>query len=1775
MIVAPARLRPSVLVAASAVLALGVGLLAPTTATAAEIAEAPALLVTEIVPDNVGYDDFEYFEVHNTTDDAIALDTAGITFAYVYGDTDDRDRDVALSVPAGTVIDAHETVVFWLNYTTSTVDSFARSAEEFREHFEATQPDFDYDVVRVEGQGGMANSGDRGIRVSDESAEISRSIYPAGSVSTDLGASFRVTTSSTSMDMLEATTAPTPGVLAENTLVVAEPEAPGETLPLDARELLITEFAPNNVGADAYEYVEIVNTTDRDIDLAESDVTFIYDYLSGEKALDYPADSTVPAGGTAVLWSQYSPNTDGLSDADFRAFYATADDYTIIPITGQAGFANTADRGLRIESGDTVVSVAHYAGSEVGNGLGVDYRLPTRTADVTMAVLRALADPTPGTVSAEAFVAQPFVATPDPDLVTSPLQVTEIAPDTANVSGSDAYEFIEVYNSTSAPIDFRDYTLKYLYPLADLTNSATALWPATNRNAIIEPGKAIVFWVKNGANDALTADDFNAHFSSNLVADSTLFEIESAGMANTAARGIEIVTNTGFSVNRAYYNLGGVDDTTPDMPVQYAVNAADTTLQTKLGTAVATPGSIYPEQVEAGLMIVAPDAVLPAIVDATETEITPGEDFAMAFTASDDVQVKTFILSVRNNLEERYTDVELLADGDHYSHAINAVDLTGKKWFEYYVTVRDGSNEVVTDVQRATVIGADTAALRLNLEDGAWVNGVVDVVAGTDQHPSNVELRVDDVAVESVDQLETEPVFAFEASGVDTFFRNGVRIGDDVLRIFDDGIYSGWETISTPVPLSYLAGTDQVTLSVWAGTKAAPEINLDENNDDFTIRNLRLILPDGRALYPAGYEDATAILAMGDSTGKLDFYDAEFTIPADANTAAGYSWDTAAAADGTHVVQASTEGLVAAASVLVDNTEPSIVTDLVEGTRYQGEFVIDATATDEGSGLESMTASLDGKAIELPFATSSITLSDGDHTVVFSAKDAVGNTTELSVAFTTPVEEPGNELISPEDGAIATEGEDITLTARATDPTGDALTVTFAEAYRLSLGEQIDVTTGTVTTADTLERAEGRALTAAEIEQIGRIDEVSLSEASDTAFPYQMFEVTVPAEAGTDSRVRLRWDGSANSEAKVLLYGLGTDGDWHELDRALTTDGAETSFTLNALVDSADYVIDGAVTALVQHSEGFAGTDLSSRESVIEPNNVEDTPRSEYDFTLAWESDTQYYNEEFHQHQTAIHDYLLQERTDLNLQYLFHTGDIVDDYDQLWQWDYAVPEYDKLDAAELPYGVLAGNHDVGHKEIDYTNYGTFFGDERFASNPWFGGSYENNRGHYDLMTVGGIDFLMLYVGWGPGDAEIAWMNEILAQYPERIAMINLHEYMLTTGGLGPIPQQIYDEVVAANANVRTVFSGHYHDAFTRIDAFDDDGDGTDDRQVYQILFDYQGLPEGGQGYLRLMHFDNVGEQIISRTYTPSYDDYNSDDPSLELQHQDFTISYEALGIVPQQKVLATDAFSAEVLASAAISTVENVESGTEVSAQWQPGLGVHGWYVTSFDPYGATADSEVRVLTVEEASTVDPGDGDGDGDGEGDSGEDNGSGDGSGDGGAGNGGPATPSLPVPLDELDPALEGAISTTLLRVGEAFTVQTNDSNAGAWAQLWLHSTPTALGGWTQVADDGRIWGVVPSTVEPGVHTLVVQTEEGVLGWASVQIEAATTEAPVTEIPSSGVGSPAANDADDADAGALPATGATTAWMSGAAAAASLMLALGVMLLLVRRRRVAHGG
>ena len=219
------------------------------------------------------------------------------------------------------------------------------------------------------------------------------------------------------------------------------------------------------------------------------------------------------------------------------------------------------------------------------------------------------------------------------------------------------------------------------------------------------------------------------------------------------------------------------------------------------------------------------------------------------------------------------------------------------------------------------------------------------------------------------------------------------------------------------------------------------------------------------------------------------------------------------------------------------------------------------------------------------------------------------------------------------------------------------------------------------------------------------------------------------------------------------------------------------------------------------------------------------------------------------------------------------------------------------------------------------------------------------------------------MGWGITQEDIAWMNKILAKYPERKAILNFHEYLLVSGQRSPIGNDIFEEVVKPNKNVLAVLSGHYHDAETLTDAIDDDGDGKPDRRVHQMLADYQGGPEGGQGYMRLMQMNPINNQIQMKTYSPYLDKYNFYDPTEYPAKDEFVIDAD---IAPKEKEVSTDAISVEVYTNDSIGHVDDVKSGETANVLWDKleMKSTYSWYAVVRDEFEGTTRSPLWTFTT-------------------------------------------------------------------------------------------------------------------------------------------------------------------------------------------------------------------
>lgn len=236
-------------------------------------------------------------------------------------------------------------------------------------------------------------------------------------------------------------------------------------------------------------------------------------------------------------------------------------------------------------------------------------------------------------------------------------------------------------------------------------------------------------------------------------------------------------------------------------------------------------------------------------------------------------------------------------------------------------------------------------------------------------------------------------------------------------------------------------------------------------------------------------------------------------------------------------------------------------------------------------------------------------------------------------------------------------------------------------------------------------------------------------------------------------------------------------------------------------------------------------------------------------YTIAWLSDTQHYSRKYpliYLDQTA---FLKQEAGRLNLAYVVHTGDLVHNREDEAQWAVADEAMRTLDG--IPYGVCAGNHDVGTQadDCDYTYFSRYFGEARMAGRPWYGGSYADNRGHFDLIDAGGTRYVFVYLGYHVDRDGLDFVNETLAAYPDRVGVLCVHSYFDHDCTLTDQGELLYDAVVAKNPNLYLVLCGHRYNSACVPATFDDDGDGTAERTVLQMICNYQAAGHTGKyGY---------------------------------------------------------------------------------------------------------------------------------------------------------------------------------------------------------------------------------------------------------------------------------------------------------------------------------------
>lgn len=263
--------------------------------------------------------------------------------------------------------------------------------------------------------------------------------------------------------------------------------------------------------------------------------------------------------------------------------------------------------------------------------------------------------------------------------------------------------------------------------------------------------------------------------------------------------------------------------------------------------------------------------------------------------------------------------------------------------------------------------------------------------------------------------------------------------------------------------------------------------------------------------------------------------------------------------------------------------------------------------------------------------------------------------------------------------------------------------------------------------------------------------------------------------------------------------------------------------------------------------------------------------------------------------------WIVANRQRLNLAFVTGLGDIVDNDLSSAQWSRATDSMAILDQGSIPYAVLPGNHDFDLTTGQFPGYDANFPVSRFRDATWnsaaahYGGYYgqnefgpdaadRQNMNSYSVFTAGNMEFLLLNLELNPPDDVLAWADRVLDAHPSHRAIIATHSYLFTTGTLsnqvqrtdvvGNSGAQMFNELVAPNCNVFLVLNGHFSNGTEgEANRVDQNACG---EPVYAALSDFQGRPNGGDGWLRYYTFDPQHGTITATTYSPSRDEYETD-----------------------------------------------------------------------------------------------------------------------------------------------------------------------------------------------------------------------------------------------------------------------------------------------------------
>lgn len=246
---------------------------------------------------------------------------------------------------------------------------------------------------------------------------------------------------------------------------------------------------------------------------------------------------------------------------------------------------------------------------------------------------------------------------------------------------------------------------------------------------------------------------------------------------------------------------------------------------------------------------------------------------------------------------------------------------------------------------------------------------------------------------------------------------------------------------------------------------------------------------------------------------------------------------------------------------------------------------------------------------------------------------------------------------------------------------------------------------------------------------------------------------------------------------------------------------------------------------------------------------------------------------------SKIYDYILANKDEKKIKYVFGLGDITDKND-VREWERAQREISKLDG-EIPYLLNRGNHD-GVYQNDNVSFTRYMGTDDYCKQFESGGYFKegNIDNSWIKFSVGNIDYLVFALDFGIKDDVIDWASEIISAHPHHNVIITTHAYLYRDGttldSQDTAPPSMYnsnyndgddvwEKLISKHKNIVLVLCGH--DPCEKIIMAQDKGE--HGNIVTQMLIDpqYVDRDEGATGMVAMLYFSEDGKKVQVEYYS--------------------------------------------------------------------------------------------------------------------------------------------------------------------------------------------------------------------------------------------------------------------------------------------------------------------